>query len=228
MKISLITPTGGRGEAFSLCEEWMKKQTIQYHEWVVIDDCVRTSTKCTLGQNYIVADKQWKEGYNTQRENMNQALKEVTGDVLFLIEDDDYYAPEYLETMVKLLETSEIAGLSNSKYYHLGAGHRFMYNYEHSSLCTTAIRKSQLKRLYRAVNSGHFYFDIQMWKSCKEDGVSMALLANTKLSIGIKGMKGRTGLSRGHQVDGYTEDSELKVFKDWLGKDWEHYKPFLK
>ena len=43
----------------------------------------------------------------------------VLGEVILVIEDDDYYAPNYIEVMYKLLETSEIAGISNSRYYHM-------------------------------------------------------------------------------------------------------------
>lgn len=228
MKISLLTPTGMRSEAFKLCEKWVKKQTIPYHEWIVVCDSPSKPTKCTMGQKFIKGPVEWKKGLNTQRANMNAGIEAFTGDILFIIEDDEYYSPKYLESMVSLLGTAHIAGISASRYYHIGVpGYKILQNYRHSSLCHTVMRKSVIPRLLRAVNSGEFYFDIYLWKYCREDGVPLALINNTNLSIGIKGMPGRAGLSNGHKPEGYISDHNLSVLKGWLGKDVMEYKSFL-
>ena len=90
------------------------------------------------------------------------------------------------------------------------------------------LKKSMLSRMHRAVESGHFYFDIELWKYCKEDGIPLSLLANSSVACGIKGMPGRAGLSGGHDKSWYTEDPDLKVLKGWLGKDAEEYRKFIK
>ena len=229
MLVTAITPTGGRPQAFALCEKWMKQQTYKGDiQWIVIDDDPTHDVVTTMGQEVYKAEKLWEPHINTQRSNMAQALKHVKGEVILFFEDDDKYHPEYIKTMITLLETAEIAGLSNNRYFHVGVpGYKFMNNYAHSSLCSTAIKKSQMGRITRAVESGHFYFDIQLFSYCKEDGIPIALLANTNLVIGIKGMPGRAGLSGGHDKSWYTEDPELKVLEGWLGKDAEEYKKFI-
>lgn len=230
MLVSLLTPTGNRAAAFALCEKWIKNQTYKGSlQWLVVDDYLKDPTPFTCDQEVVKAPVVWKPGLNTQRSNMLSLLEKVKGDIIFFIEDDDYYSPTYIETMLKLLETSEIAGLSNSQYYHVKVpGYKFMGNYAHSSLCTTAIRKSQLVRLNRAIKSENFYIDIELYKYCKGDGVSLSLLANSDLSIGMKGMNGKQGLSRGHTEDWYTEDVNLSVLKQWLGDDHKYYLPFVK
>lgn len=227
--ITLITPTGGRPEAFKLCEKWIKNQTYKGDmEWIVIHDLPEEKLNTTMGQKIMLAPTSWKPHINTQRENMREALKHVRGDIILFIEDDDYYAPKYIETMVTLLKTSEIAGLSNSRYYHVGVpGFKRMNNYAHASLSQTAIRKSMLGRLSRAVESGHFYFDIELWKYCKEDCIPLSLVANSPAATGIKGMPGRAGLSGGHDKNWYEEDIGLEVLKGWLGKDAQEYMKFI-
>lgn len=232
-KISLITPTGSRPAAFKLCEQWMKNQRNlgphKIKEWLVVDDCQNNPTKCTMGQTYLKGPKEWRPGFNTQRYNMDVLLERVTGDIILVIEDDEYYSPEYLSTMVKLLESASIAGLSNSRYYHLQApGWKFMNNYQHASLCQSAIRKEALPLLVDAVHSGEYYFDIQLWKKALETGASSVLLSNTNLSIGIKGMPGRSGLGAGHEMIGYKGDRDMTMLNQWLGDDAKYYSGFSK
>lgn len=227
-KISLITPTGLRPEAFALCERWMQKQTISWTDWLVVDDYPKEPTKLTCNQLRILPLTEWHQNYNTQRDNMKQLLKNVKGDFIFIIEDDEYYAPDYLEKMVELLKDYDVVGLSNSKYYHLKVkGFKYMSNFTHASLCHTAITKKALPLLYKAVHSGHYYFDIELWKYAHEEHIKSCLIADTNLAIGIKGMPGRAGLGAGHIEGGYRMDSDLTTFKTWLGEDSRFYLPFI-
>jgi len=233
MKISLITPTGSRHMAFKLCEQWIKNQQglapHKIKEWIVVDDSPMNPTVCTMGQIYIRGPKEWKPGINTQRYNMDVALEKVTGDVIFIIEDDEYYSPHYLRLMMTLLESSHIAGLSNSRYYHLQTpGWKQMNNYQHASLCHTALRSEALPLLFEAVHSGEYYFDIELWRQALERGVPSVLLSNTNMSIGIKGMAGRIGLGTGHDMIGYRGDRDLSMFKNWLGDDHKYYLDYVK
>lgn len=233
LKVSLITPTGARHQAFALCEQWIRNQeSIAPHklkEWIVVDDYPKDPTKCTMNQVYIRGPKQWEPGINTQRYNMDVALERVSGDVIFIIEDDEYYSPEYFKLMLHLLEASSVAGLSNSRYYHLGyQGFKVMKNFQHASLCHTAVKAPAFKILYEAVHSGEYYFDLNLWEKAQEQGLGCALLSNTNLSIGIKGMPGRAGLGAGHEAVGYKSDRDLSTLRSWIGKDIEYYRSFLK
>ncbi len=229
MKINLLTPTGARPAAFSLCEKWIQNQTVKNFEWICVDDCPATPTRFSLGQKLIKAPKLWTPEINTQRYNMDALLEAANGDVIFIIEDDEYYAPNYVETMLKLLETASVAGISNDRYYHIKAkGYKIIGNWKHASLCRTALRKDVKNLLYQAVHSGEYYFDIDFWKRVRESQVPMSLIAHSKLSIGIKGMPGRGGLGAGHEVIGYAGDKDYKVFQEWLGSDWAYYQQYLK
>lgn len=227
--ITLITPTGGRHESFALCEKWMANQTVNGAiQWIVIDDC-SPSVTCTMGQEYYRGPKDWKEGINTQRLNMDFALTKIKGDYIFVIEDDDYYAPEYLETYVDLLQHFTVVGEGNAKYYSLRhPGYKEMRNRNHASLCQTGIRKEAISLLERAVNSGELYFDIQLWTQVADNSVPACLFTDKNLAVGIKGMPGRTGIGVGHKQKDYYFDANYTKLREWIGNDSEHYLDYLK
>lgn len=228
-RISIITCTGGRPEAFSLLEKYISNQTFKDFEWIVIDD-VHPPTKCTKGQKYFRGPELWSPDNNTQRVNLNLALEKVTGDFIFIVEDDDYYAPTYLQQMLNAFTNSSIVGLSNARYYRVNMpGYAILRNYQHASLSQTAISKTLLPMLKRAVNSGQFYIDIELWKKCREEQVPMTLIGNTNLSIGIKGMPGREGLTPPHKENnGFFYDAGHKVLSSWIGSAAQNYVPYLK
>jgi len=221
--ITLITPTGGRPEAFAQCEYYIKNQTVFGAsmfplQWIVIDDCT-PPTKCNLGQEYHRGTKLWEPGVNTQRYNMDQAISFVKGDYIFIIEDDDYYAPTYLGTMLKLLKVAPVVGEGVAKYYNIRVpGHKVLNNYKNSSLCQTGITKEYVPLLYQAVHSGELYFDVKFWDMVKERKIPTLLMWNLDLCIGIKGMPGRVGISgHGHEDKGYYFDSNFSKLKTLVG-----------
>jgi glycosyltransferase involved in cell wall biosynthesis len=228
MKVTLITPTGGRPQCFSILERLIKAQTRQPDTWIVIDDCV-PHTVCTLNQTYIRGPKLWYPGMNTQKENMLLGLKYIKEGAVFIIEDDDYYAPDYIETMVGLLEHSYIAGIGESKYYSVQyGGHIVLQNFAHASLSQTAFRSSLLEVAREATLSDNFYIDIELWKICRENNVPWTLLHNTSLGVGMKGLPGRLGLTPSHTSKQYFIDSGHKILREWLGKDVAYYVPYLR
>lgn len=227
MTITVITPTGSRPEAFALCERFMKNQTVQPDQWIVIDDGPE-HTNCTMGQQYIRGPKLWKPTLNTQRLNLDEALKHVTGDYIFVVEDDDFYAPQYLEVCSKLLQYVDAVGEINTKYYHLQHGSfKQMQNFEHAALCQTGFRKSLLPMFEQAVNSGEYYIDITFWKLLKRKKANVIRL-ESDLCLGVKGLPGRPGLGIGHVAQGFVSDDLIFTqLRKWTGDDFECYKPFL-
>ena len=229
MKISLLTCTGMRPEAFKLCEYFVSRQTVKPHEWIVVDDGT-PKTICTRGQTYFRGPKDSSPGYNTMRGNMELGLSKVTGDVLFIFEDDDFYFSTYIETLLSLLSHAPLVGLSNSRYYHVGIpGWKLMNNYGHASLAHTAMRGEVVPRLIAAVNTGDLYADSVLWREALFGQTPLVLLANTSLGVGIKGMPGRGGITGSHRdKTDYYIDSKLHKLTSWIGSDAKLYLPFVR
>lgn len=210
--VALITCTGARPEAFNICEKLLYNQTAKLDQWVLIDDTAS-----------------WKEGVNSQRPNMLAALTQVKSDYILIIEDDDYYAPNYVETMVSLLNKAPVVGLSNSRYYHVGIpGYLTRKNYEHASLCHTGFRSEYLPLMEAAVQSGELFFDIQFWKQVKALEIPFILHANSSISVGMKGMPGRAGIGSGHRTKGYLYDAGHVKLKEWVKSDYPLYEPYIR
>lgn len=222
MTVTLITLTGERQKAFSLCETWMKTQqgvkiAAPDFQWIVVDDG-RTPTRVTMGQEYIRGPRIWSPGVNTQRFNMEAALKLVKGEKILIIEDDDWYAPTYVKTMIDMLDHVDAVGEGNAKYYYLPKSwYHEMGNFKHASLCQTGMTKTVLPLLADAVNSGEKYYDIFFWAHVIRH--RYLLMFEKNLSVGMKGLPGRQGIGVGHvNHNGYKHDKDFKVLKEWVGQ----------
>ena len=201
--ITLLTPTGHRQEAFSLCEKYIERQDYKGPiEWVVCCDNWQDPTKCTLGQTLIKGPMEWIEGINTQRPNMTALLEHVRGEYCFIIEEDDYLRPEYISVMLDFLKYAALVGESDAVYYSLKT-HSYLElkNYHHASLCSTAFKKSLVPLMYRAVNSGALYMDLALYGSAKANHIKTILFNGLGLCVGMKGLPGRPGIGCGHRPD---------------------------
>src|SRR5690348_14960074 len=118
MKLTVLTTACARPEAFALCEKYIKNQSRQPDQWLVLDDD-DPKTICTLGQEYY----HWPEcrGRGSLTRKITKALKEnlIKGDAIVIAEDDDAYAPTYLETVEKWLAEADIVGEGNATYYNV-------------------------------------------------------------------------------------------------------------
>ena len=220
--VTLITPTGERPEAFELCEKYIKRQTYRGEmQWIVVDDG-STPTKCTMGQTYIRGPKLWRPGINTQRPNMDEALNHVEGDFIFIIEDDDWYAPTYIEKYMQLLQLFPVVGEGNAKYINiLERSWREWSNYKHASLCQTALRRELLPRLEEAINSGELFIDCVLWRILFAHKLRPFIFFNQDYCVGIKGLPGRRGIGSGHfpREAGFKSDPGFSELKMLIGEE---------
>lgn len=214
--IALITPTGGRSKQFELCKQFMKYQTYTDNVlWIIIDDCLPITTanvKESFNKNWeiiiIYPDIKWKEGDNTQARNFQIAvdLLKTRNDIshVFIIEDDDFYRPEYLEKMMFLFNGYNLIGEKNTIYYNVKLNKALVNgNTHHSSLFQTAFTFDILPVFEETLNKKS-YIDVGLWKKVQNN----KLLFSNILSVGIKGIDGRKGIGNGHNDKIY---NNLKV-----------------
>ena len=224
--LTLITPTGGRPEAFALCERFMSRQTFIDWEWIVVDDCLPL-TDCTMGQTVLHPKPLWEAGGgSTQNRNLLLALTRVQSDFVAVIEDDDYYGPEYLETLCGHLKEVVIFGETPSRYYNVR--HRMcrsMAANRHASLCQTGFRVELTPMVQEACQLNR-ETDVFLWSRIHAEHVSSRLCVGNHV-VGIKGMPGRGGVGMGHypqtRPSRWTDDPQLRVLRDWIGEDSKLY-----
>jgi hypothetical protein len=241
--ITLITPTRDRPEAFALCEKYMARQTYDGpKQWIVVDDG-DVPIKPTLGQTYIRRPP--STIVCTLPRNLLEAVEHVvpSSEAILFIEDDDWYAPDYVKSMMEFVKGYEIAGLGYHRYYNvLFRMWRIETNMNAAALCTTAINGSLLGFLKTvceiAAVKNDCIVDSRLWHP-KYWGVNYpefttrmpnkVMVPNGGLNVGIKAMPGRGGLGDGHaaNINFLTgRDDNCYMLSDWIGGDVEAYMRF--
>lgn len=230
--ITLITPTGGRPEAFALCEKFIGRQTYKGDvNWLVVDDCV-PETNCTMGQTVIRPKHAWRLGQNTQGRNLQLLLaSEHLGDKILFIEDDDYYAPGYLDRMDHWLDEAQLVGEKHTRYYNVQCrSWHISANKCHSSLCQTGFRAGMLPLIRDVCRQGNRFLDMLIWSAAAERGKLYPFHPRfnpgpvSGLCIGIKGLPGRPGIGMGHRPQPprrqrWNDDADMSTLQGWIGQD---------
>lgn len=221
-KITCITPTGDRPEAFYFTRKWIFSQTMPPDQWLVIDDgFVPLTEKLKTGLDYVRRTPKLGEGH-TLTLNMAAALPHIKGDFILIIEDDDWYGPTYIETMVKHLLDHDLVGEGCARYYHVPAGkYRRLDNREHASFCQTGFTRKMLSTFQNCI-PGDPYIDMRLWAAANGNGfVFTDVEDKLHLHCSLKGLKGRKGIGTGHNRNEgyYYPDKKYQQLIKWVGKE---------
>lgn len=237
MKTALLTCTGGRPETFALAEIWISKQTVEPDFWVVVDD-VNPPTELNMDQILVRPEPLWKRGGgHTLSRNLIAGLekiKELSADLVMVIEDDDWYAPNYIESMREWfwhgIPRRLIVGERDTIYYHVGCRqYRQNWHPGHASLCSVSFHVDIIDKI------------ISIAGSCRNTGIDFAIFRNpwpensvkllgSNLCVGIKGAPAsRLGIGSGHRRIPHSgiPDPDLSFLRELIGSDAEYYVPFF-
>jgi len=220
--LTLLTATGSRPVAWALCEQLMQRQTYAGNvRWIVVDDGEIPQPICFSRPGWQVdvirPYPPWQAGQNTQSRNILAGLECVSNsDRLVIIEDDDYYSPGYLTHVSEHIQRAELVGESHARYYNVTTKRHHTHNNDaHASLCATALTGAAIQRLRELCQTPRRFIDLDLWR----DHPSKSL-ANSRLTVGIKGLPGRAGIGIGHDRSfGRADDSQQTVLREWLGQD---------
>lgn len=199
MSVTCITCTSDRPWAMARAEFQMARQTLPWDEWIVADDGV-TPAKLTLGQRHLRLPPQ-PRGEASLAHNLRAAVRAANGEHLVIIEDDDWYHPEYLATCLRRLAEVPVAGEPLLRYYHVRKRcYATFPNAGGSGLFQTSFRREVVPTFLRAVNralaSGSYDIDGRFWRALAPD---QCRLYEERQTVGIKGMPGKAGLGIGHR-----------------------------
>lgn len=216
--ITVITPTADRPAAWPHAERWMARQTVQPDQWIVVDDG-HEAAPLTMGQEHIRRERT-HEGGASLAMNILAAIPRVRGDVVLIVEDDDYYRANHIETCLRHLETHKATGGVWLNYYNVA--HRRWRRMRNScaALCNTAMQAECLPMLECAAREAMarriYHVDRLFWEQAK-DG-----LHEEETVIGIKGLPGLAGIGIGHRPAGWSKDDGAKL-REWIGEDAKFY-----
>lgn len=217
--ITLITPTSDRPVAFALCERWMARQTYAGEvRWIVVDDGA-TPVECTRGQTHVCLHAQ-QERVDSFRMNLLAGLLYVETPLVAIIEDDDWYHPDYLAELAKGLEGRDIYGEGRAKYYNVSTRrHRVHGNISHASLCQTGFRAGLVGWLRDHIrNHRSIFVDLALWQHAPTPLKHVA--PDSRHAVGIKGLPGKAGIGIGHRMDErFPVDADGSILNSWIGKE---------
>lgn len=198
IKFGVIIPDrNDRPEFLKNCLRMLSKQSIQPEITTIVNHAPE-SDKCDITQRYRI-------GYDSLR---NQKL-----DCIFLIENDDWYAPDYFETMLLNWVTNgspSIFGTNYTIYYHLKlkAWHRMNHD-DRASAMNTLIRPNLN---FDWCSDDYPYTDIHLWKNIPN---GIVYEPSKIISIGIKHGIGKCGgafhIDRQHRY--INADTDMLWFK---------------
>lgn len=226
MKISVLTPTADRPAAFALAEKMMARQTVIADEWIVADGGV-TPVECTAGQIHCHDPRE--TGAANFAHNLLNGIARARGDVLVIVEDDDYYAPSHIDRMVEMAQIFPIVGAEDvQRYYNVAHRCWRTFNNIGASMCQTAIRRElwpQFAAMIRMCLERNTYgIDTNFWRSVPRENWG---IVGAMTVVGIKGLPGKAGLGVGHRPDAlWTADHDLAKLRSWIGSDADVYAEF--
>lgn len=224
--LQLLTATGARPEAFALCQRWAARQTYtgQVH-WIIVDDGPKQQRIERMPENWLTIVVRrapfWQPGQNTQARNLLHGLDAINPALPLVIwEDDDWYAPDWLDVVSRELQHAELVGECRARYYNVALRRgRQLGNAMHASLCATAMRGRAINTFRKACERRPKFIDLELWKSHR----SRHLFGGHRV-VGIKGLPGRGGIGMGHRDDfSGQHDPDHKLLREWIGADAEAY-----
>lgn len=141
-----------------------------------------------------------------------EATKGKNYDAVFFMEVDDWYSPNYLQTMLHAWIAHGqpvIFGTDYTIYYHLGINKWFTMNHTRRSSAMSTIIKPNLDIEWCADNDP--YTDVHLWKLFR--GQHATFKPNKHICLGIKHGVGLTG-GRNHTdfMHRYINDDSDKSF----------------
>jgi hypothetical protein len=227
--LTLLTATGARVEAWAICEQLMEAQDYAGPvRWVIVDDGPVPQPIRFARHDWTLEilrpTPPWEVGQNTQARNLLAGLGAIDGSSrVVLVEDDDWYAPDWLTAVHAALDHAELVGERRARYYHIGDRQAHEHtNMTHASLCSTALRGGALDRLRdvclfqpRVAPIGRpiTFIDMELWHRHP----SRQLFAGHRV-VGIKGLPGRHGIGVGHFGIQSMADPHGEILRRWIGE----------
>jgi hypothetical protein len=221
--LQILTATGARPEAWRLCERYMRRQDYEGPvRWIIVDDGEHPQL-CGFERagwclEWVRPLPRWAPGDNTQARNVLAGLALVDPVApLVIVEDDDWYAADWLTTCARELRDAELVGEMCSRYYNVATRvARPLTNRSHASLCSTALRGPAVAVLRDCCRSREKFLDLALWRA---RGPRKRLFNGGRV-VGIKGLPGRAGIGIGHRATFQgLPDAAGKILRNWIGAD---------
>lgn len=219
--ITLVTPTRGRPGAFALTERWIARQVHDDDDiqWIVVND--GEPYEYTGNQLVVQREVSTDEGPRSSlARNLLAAIPHIKGEIVCIIEDDDWYAPDYLQCHRTALRKVELSGFTPNNHFNLRY-HRWRSWVPGDWAClgSTAFRGELIPmftELLKVKAADEAYtIDVSLWKAPVS---RVRLKSYHPKHVGLKGLPGTSGYGVGHKEIGLYDGHNLQL-KEWIGPE---------
>ncbi len=230
--LTLLTPTCDQPIGLAFVEADIRRQTIwgtRPIQWIVVDDGI-VPADLTLSQTHLRRTREPDcQPAQSFCRNLLHGLPYVQGDILAVIEHDDFLEPGHLAMLLEQLDGGAlIAGDDKQRYYNVGLRRWRLMDNVGSSLCQTGMKRSVIplfeSALRGCLDRNKYGVDRALWESVPREQWA---LKHTAQVVGIKGLPGRPGLGMGHRPhgSGWQDDPDLAQLRRWIGAEADRYAP---
>ncbi len=211
MRVGVIIPDrGDRPKLLANCLRMVEKQTL-IPVITEVMDYAPNSGACDITERY-------RKGYDLLR---NKNL-----DVIAFMENDDWYSPQYLETMSKMWDLHgrpDLFGTNQTIYYHIKLFAYFYMNHNTRSSAMSTLIKPDMNFPWCVDHEA--FTDMYLWNNLK----GVLFTPETHLSMGIKHGEGKCG-GRSHvdRLHRYiNQDTDRLFLKYIMNGDEDGYNFYL-
>lgn len=210
MKLTAVTCTTPErwARVGDICTRYLKRQTQQPHQWLVLD------------------------GPEPMPAKVLSAIEggRIEGDGIVFFEDDDWFRSDWLEWCAGGLQRYEVVGEGHAVYYQVRR--RWWSecrNVRHAALVQTAVHRDAMENLANVIRSYQSpFFDTRIWQLEADKFLAIPKADAERRVVGIKGLFD-DGYSGEHRAllpnESRADPSMLHLFR-WVGDDAEAYLPF--
>lgn len=218
--LQVITCTGARPFAWSLCQKYMARQDYTGRvRWIIVDDGpIASARPVTRWPMTIIRPAElWSPGMRTNCRNLALAMDECDPDQpTCFVEDDDWYSPGYLSQVADVMQRETLAGQATCAKFNVKTRRYRFHSHPHASLCCTAVRGEHFHRLREIIKADPKLPDLPLWRS------GGGKLYGGLYVVGMKGLPGRAGIDSGHAMT-YVNKRDPAKLRQWIGNDSESY-----
>lgn len=207
--VNIITTTRDRIVALKLLEKWIDRQTWKWINWIIVTDGEITEFPGRgrviqrRGDVYYDARQNIElveaPNYHSMLNNLAVGIEIADKESpIIIMEDDEYYAPNYVERCLQALTEVEMVGFAPSHYIHVvDRTYRCMHNASFASLAATAWLPSVTPCVKELIHRNDPYLDGLLWNTWEG---SYGIVDNTSepVNVSFKGLPGARGIGVSH------------------------------
>ena len=194
--ITVFTPTYNRAHLIGRVYDSLKAQTFKNFEWLVIDDGSTDDTEaviCRFMKEGTMEIRYFKKENGGQHTALNRAIELAEGELLMIVDSDDYLKPNALERICYWRSTlggaEGFAGVSGLKVYEDGRTVGVTWNREENYIDATNFDRKKYNLMGDKAET-YFtdvlkaYYPIPVFEG--ENDVEKAVLWNRIAHAGLK------------------------------------------